>query len=546
MKFQDFFRGYTGSHGVSVPTDEIDQRGKRKHRHFTKTGSPTEAEWSGHLSGEGSGVGVIPLLDDNRNVYWGAIDIDKYPLDHLALERDVRGLPLVVTQSKSGGAHLWIFCREPVPAKVIIEKLTEWASLLGFGGSEVFPKQHSRLVGKDDHGNWINLPYYGDTRKCVHEGEIVELETFLQIAEANSVNLEQLQQMNVAVREDASRPFSDGPSCLEQLHIGGIAEGGRNNTLFNIGLYFKFKDPENWKEAMKAWNEEHISPPLEPNEVKDSIRTLERKNYNYTCSKHPLNSHCNRPLCVKREFGIARGSNSDELNVLLSGLTKIDTTEPRWLINIDGVRAEIPDTSVLLDQKKFGIIVVDRVHKVFQPVAAKKWNEEIQKLLNTVEVVEAPSEASPEGQFDVHLQTYLEIRKGPNKDSIVSGRAWHCEVCNRAYFRSTDLFSYLKREGFRDLKMNQMFGLLHEKGLKKGRWNVKGTQVAYWSVPLDPQQTEPFDVPTFGEDINASKQNGAQDERVSEVTAEEQRGVEPAASDEHPPDDGGDGEKWEM
>ena len=42
------------------------------------------------------------------------------------------------------------------------DKLTEIKAVLGYGGSEVFPKQ-TELKSKDDTGNFLNLPYFSGT-----------------------------------------------------------------------------------------------------------------------------------------------------------------------------------------------------------------------------------------------------------------------------------------------------------------------------------------------------------------------------------------------
>ena len=49
------------------------------------------------------------------------------------------------------------------------DKLNEISAVLGFGGSEVFPKQ-IELKSKDDTGNFLNLPYFNcsnTTRYCL-------------------------------------------------------------------------------------------------------------------------------------------------------------------------------------------------------------------------------------------------------------------------------------------------------------------------------------------------------------------------------------------
>ena len=46
-----------------------------------------------------------------------------------------------------------------VEAKLMQDKLISVSAVLGYGGSEIFPKQ-VELKSKDDTGNFLNLPYF--------------------------------------------------------------------------------------------------------------------------------------------------------------------------------------------------------------------------------------------------------------------------------------------------------------------------------------------------------------------------------------------------
>ena len=50
-------------------------------------------------------------------------------------------LPLVVCRSKSGGAHVFLFIKNWIEAKVLQDTLTSISASLGYAGSEIFPKQ---------------------------------------------------------------------------------------------------------------------------------------------------------------------------------------------------------------------------------------------------------------------------------------------------------------------------------------------------------------------------------------------------------------------
>lgn len=500
MDFQELFPSYTKAFGRFLVGDTPKSNGKLDAARPPRTvrGSPTHEDWQNHLNGAGEGLGLIPLLDDNKNVQWGAIDVDVYNLDHASLERDIENLPLVLTKSKSGGGHLWVFLSEPVPATLVVNKLNEWASAIGYGGVEIFPKQTGRRIreGEEDIGNWINLPYFGNTRHCVYQGVDVELDVFLQLAERNRITRKDLELINILSPEAAI--FKDGPPCLEMITAtGGVMEGGRNNFLFGVGVYFKHKFKD-WPDKLTQFNSEHCSPPLSQTEVHTIIQSLDHKSYNYHCNKVPLSSHCNRTLCVRRDYGVAYGS-AGELNVTLSGLTKITTNPPRWLINIDGVRVELENTNDLTEQGRFKRFAVESVNKLPTVVSKNKWDNTVQGLLNMVEVIEAPDDASPQGQFLAYVQRFVETHgQDESKDAILLGRVWleNGDAC----FRSSDLMSYLKRERFVDLRVAAMYSLLHKLGVKKGCFKIKGKSVPYWRVPvegLNGIQTEEFEAPDF-------------------------------------------------
>ena len=74
-------------------------------------------------------MGIIPI-DDNNQCKWGAIDVDTYDgFDYKILIKKIveKKIPLVVCKSKSGGAHIFLFVREPVLAKDMQIKLKEIA-----------------------------------------------------------------------------------------------------------------------------------------------------------------------------------------------------------------------------------------------------------------------------------------------------------------------------------------------------------------------------------------------------------------------------------
>ena len=66
------------------------------------------------------------------------------------------------------------------------DKLVSVSAVLGYGGSEVFPKQ-VELKSKDDTGNFLNLPYFNGNKTTRYffndQGEAVTLERFYLLYE---------------------------------------------------------------------------------------------------------------------------------------------------------------------------------------------------------------------------------------------------------------------------------------------------------------------------------------------------------------------------
>ena len=180
----------------------------------------TKELWEGHLSGKGQSVGIIPINEDN-NCKWGCVDIDQYNFDHKTLIEKIRKLklPLVVCRSKSGGAHVFVFTSDWVSAKNIQEVLRHVASLLGYGESEIFPKQVKLNLERGDVGNFLNMPYYdhedGLRYAIKDDGTAATLEEFFDMYKEYVCTPEQLSA--IMMEEDKFQPIENGPPCLQVL-----------------------------------------------------------------------------------------------------------------------------------------------------------------------------------------------------------------------------------------------------------------------------------------------------------------------------------------
>ena len=141
-KFYELFKGFSNAHGQ---TELIDSKkhGKQMSKSYIVREPLSLDLVQQHLDGK-KGIGSIPI-DENNQCRFGVLDIDEYNLDLQGLAKKIKKLklPLTLCRSKSGGAHLYIFLSEPISATEIRDRLAEFASALGYGNCEIFPKQEN-------------------------------------------------------------------------------------------------------------------------------------------------------------------------------------------------------------------------------------------------------------------------------------------------------------------------------------------------------------------------------------------------------------------
>ena len=291
-RFQGLDRAY-GTYDLSKPRSSHDAK-KIVGQPKTLQGKVTEDLWRDHLDGI-KGLGIVPIMDNDK-CHFGAIDIDIYEgLDVKKIIKSINEqcLPLVPCRSKSGGLHCFTFVKEAVPAFLMKEKLGLFAAVLGYGKSEIFPKQTEILSDRGDIGQWINMPYfnYKDTDRYAYDkkGDKMSIEQFFEAMNKIWFTAADFKSFSLTLLSD----ISDGPPCLQALITHGFSSGTRNDGLFNVAVYLKKVDADNVENALDDYNVKYLDPPLSSSEIQQIVKSIKRKEYNYTCDKHPLKDHCN-------------------------------------------------------------------------------------------------------------------------------------------------------------------------------------------------------------------------------------------------------------
>jgi hypothetical protein len=505
-RFAAAFHGRASAHGRFIVHD-----GKKTVK--TLESPPPDDAYEKHLTGvgismptiapAGASLGIIPIREDDT-CFFGVVDVDDDGVDHFELEAKIvaHSLPLVVCRSRSGGAHLFCFLREAVSAALMMDVLKKFRSVLGLEKNpngtptEIFPKQAKVPVGGT--GNWINLPYldHENTNRYAVTGQrALSLEEFLELTLARSVS--EIDLLNWA--DPALGPFKDGPPCLQSWHKQGCPEGGRNNALLNVGIFFRASQPGVWQDQLRNYNDAMESP-LDHNELEQIVRNLEHHDgYVYTCKQHPIEPLCAKKPCKKQTFGIMFFGKKKRIEALpeLSELVMIDTDPPRYEIKVNNT--VIPcSLDQVLSPIQFCRLVFQHLRMVLDPPRPHEWNELLRPLTETITIRSAPKEASDSGLCLVYLRDFLQSRhKSDSVEDVLLGRAAIDPTTKRVYFRGTDFMAFLQRRQFRRYGMHDLYTtLVSEAAMTTEERILKGARASLWSVPEpDDDQTESFDHP---------------------------------------------------
>ena len=449
MKLKKIFEGNNSAYGQLILTGSKTESGKAEGKAFIKRQPISDQLWEDHLAGKEPALGVIPI-NENNECKWGCIDVDVYNLDHMAIMRNIKGMgfPLVTFRSKSGGAHLFLFAKEFIPAALMQSKLKAMSEALGYTGSEIFPKQTEILVERGDTGNFLNLPYHGGIRGLRYTfeagGNAASLESFYSIYDEWSQTREQIESI-VVKKAEVVEIFPDGPPCLNRLAEEGFGEGSRNNALFNLAIYRQKTNPDNWQDILEEDNYKYMNPPLKSAEVQTLVKSIGKRGYDkYRCKEQPICGVCNTAKCRTKRFGVGF---EDEQMPELDTLTKIKSNPPQWFLNVAGNRVELK-TEQLHNPNLFAIAVLDQANVVSPIPKAKDWREvHLKMLMQNLQEIEPLESLDPVNQIINLLYDFTVNRpQARTKEDILRKMSWTDE--GHTYFRLDDFYMFCKKNSW--------------------------------------------------------------------------------------------------
>lgn len=502
-KFYNLFLGYTEAYGTYIVNSEYSL--KKKGRGITKREPITQELWLKHLNGTfNSGIGIIPI-DEEGLCRWGCMDIDHYEnFDIVTLAKNLHqaGLPLVLCRSKSGGAHIFLFTKEGIPALLMQTKLRELSAALGYAGCEVFPKQVAR-TSSGDVGNWLNMPYFNYEETVRYgidgEGNILTAEQFLNYAMSKQCTKAQVEALKYEHTKDITFDdlFKEGPPCHEAMYKRGVKEtvDSRNSSLYSICQQFKRQLPEQWEDLIIKFNDAHCLPPLDLAEVKVIINSAKKDGF-YKCNDTCCSQHCDKELCMRRPFGIG------ENNLVMPRFTGIQKTggnrDCLWYLTLDTNETIELTTEELMSPHKVRCRLAEALTTpiVLPEIKATKWRTMLAEIMDKAcEIIEDVT--TSDDIFYEHLENFcLNKRRGKELHDVLRGKPY--TDSSGTWFRLSDFQAYLEDVHYIKLSYQQISAKLREKEnkrygeykrAKKITCNGARTSVNLWCVPVFDERT---------------------------------------------------------
>lgn len=487
--FQEIFEGQTRGHGyfqVLDPTpDPI--TGKVSGEAVTIKSPPEARHWENHFAGQRR-LGILPVKDDGT-CRWGALDIDIYKnLDPRPVLEKIRELklPLIPCRSKSGGIHFYLFLSEFTSAQLVKDRLLEWAGILGHGGCEVWPKQTKIIAEKDDLGNWLNMPYFGDGQKAMDcAGEPLDIHQFIQLVRASMISAEKLKGWTIKIEEK----LEGGPPCLQTILGMGVQSGTRNKVMFAVGVYAHKAYGDDWVTKLDELNQKFFNPPLPENEIRTITKSIGKKDYFYTCNQTPLLTYCNKSACRKCKFGIGQG---DHGLPVMGTLTKVCHEVPIYFLDVEGGGRLELSAEELQSQTKFQLACIKQLNTMPPMVPHKDWRETIQGIFKKIVEIDIPVEVTTQGILREHLVRFLtNVAPAEKQSDIFLGRPI---LEDGLYtFRHIDFITNLQRHRFQGLEPNKITDLIRRWGATSVVLPIAGARVQAWRISIS--EVSPSQIP---------------------------------------------------
>lgn len=481
-------------------------------------------DFKAHLEGQ-MALGIGPILDDGTT-YRVEIDIDhigdaKYEIDYpeemAKLKKEP--LPWVVNRTKSGGMRIIMFFREPVPAEMAIRYAQQVCARNGWAGNEIFPKQ-TQLAEKDDAPSWTYVGYgpthgkFAEQCGMDYSGNPLTLEEYIKLCEKSLVSRDQLAShvtaqdqtkseasaktrkthgggkwvVEESVEATITAMFCNGPTCQWDI-ARQRSTVFQHNFLFNVAIFLKRKYSENWPEALAWVNYNVLSPPGDAERLKDLVRDITKKDYEYRCKDEPICSHCNPYACRNMRFGVGSSLGMEDRELAMV----IWNSDPQTFVLNVGERRVHFTAQELVKMEIYRIKCLESGADIPPKMKQEDWDRRINNAKHDALVVDPPDLLRTDANEIEVLQSFFSIHV-PSMvrtlgNEFLAGRVGDSVRVRmeerRFYLKWQALMNFCRRAlSMHDKELTRLRLFLAMKGESHSRTDGRDWYRSTWSVPM--------------------------------------------------------------
>jgi hypothetical protein len=494
--FKTLFAGRDDVHGTyTIPAGTLPSiKGKLAGVATTKREAVTAEFYEAHLQGK-KRLGIVPIRPGSNDVNWIAMDVDEYktPDLHEKLAKKIvkQGLPLVLSLSKSGGAHMWCFFQKPIAAERARELGKTFLKKLGLNPStEIFPKQDT--IRAEDDGSWINLPYFGDTCHGLDETgkRKLTLEEFLEFVDDRVVDKDDIwkgsdpKPLEIDEEQDTSEDGGEAegmPPCIARMLANGLEEGSRDQGLMQIGIYLIKAYPDDWEDRLTNINDEHVHPPMSMGEIGKTVKSLKGKSYQYMCKQSPMNGLCNKEACLKRKFGIGTGTAKEGPVVKVDQLDKIDGEEPKYRVTMYGKTFTV-DAQTLFRYSAFHVSAMAATNQILPSLKNNDWLEMLSEKMATMNYIKVPEDTQMKSRIIARFKEWAMQSAMQTKPEIIAEHGIPYFDGVSLNFRGNDFMNMIDKQ-FR-ISRDEVWIYMRDWGVEQSFVTIEGKRVDTWRYPI--------------------------------------------------------------
>lgn len=484
---------------------------KAKAQYLTTKHPLTLEAYQAHLDGQ-VGLSVIPLMDDNQSVAFGCIDVDDYTLNHLELAEKIalKGLPLLLTKSKSGGGHVWLFLKEPLPAADVQKYLKHVVLSLNINKAELFPKQIKR-VG-ETVGNGVTLPFFNKTQRTgvflqedrnknlqQTKGDIEEFVTLASAAKKHntpSVFKSLYAAVNpVNITKTLPKEWRSAPPCIQRIIANKeVKQGNRNNFMFNCGVFLAKKHPDEktiFSNLVALGVQLDLG--MDPKELESIAKQTVKKEFNYKCREHPLTAFCDKEKCVKSSYGLYHATGQ----VLLTNFTKVLSEPPVFfcVVSYDKKGKQFSKkvsltASQLYNQTKLAEQLLQEASVVWPPQTRNMYLSLLKDWTDDIKEVSPLPGMSLQEEVYTTLKEYIEIKNMGEEENRLETylEGGVVLVQDTYYFNGKDFRTYFSRASPRNPTVTELNNALQSCGVYSKATSLEGRSIRPWCFDVKKEE----------------------------------------------------------